>query len=212
MTAIVGILLGVLLILTPFYTFFHYKPFYTFAQQRLGVYDSLGADETKLHTQEVIGFITGDSVLTNFTQNEMSHLQDVRTLYQEGVALYWLLLALLVLGVGLLFVLSDLQRKRHLFRTYAQNALLIAGFVTLGILVVTGIAMFNFPWLFQVFHQVFFPQGNFAFAQGSLLISLFPVSFFKDFAILSGATSAALALACIAISIVLRKRASLGHD
>jgi len=39
----------------------------------------------------------------------------------------------------------------------------------------------NFFELFENFHLIFFPQGNWAFPQGSLIITIFPFGFFYDF-------------------------------
>lgn len=39
----------------------------------------------------------------------------------------------------------------------------------------------NFWALFEKFHYVFFPQGNWAFPEGSLIITIFPFGFFSDF-------------------------------
>ena len=39
----------------------------------------------------------------------------------------------------------------------------------------------NFWALFEKFHYIFFPQGNWAFPEGSLIITIFPFGFFYDF-------------------------------
>jgi uncharacterized membrane protein len=39
----------------------------------------------------------------------------------------------------------------------------------------------NFWALFDKFHYIFFPQGNWAFPEGSLIITIFPFGFFYDF-------------------------------
>jgi uncharacterized membrane protein len=39
----------------------------------------------------------------------------------------------------------------------------------------------NFISLFENFHYIFFPQGNWAFPEGSLIITIFPFGFFYDF-------------------------------
>jgi uncharacterized membrane protein len=39
----------------------------------------------------------------------------------------------------------------------------------------------NFWALFEKFHYIFFPQGNWAFPEGSLIITIFPFGFFSDF-------------------------------
>jgi len=41
-------------------------------------------------------------------------------------------------------------------------------------------SIFSFDFLFTTFHVIFFPQGNWMFDPSSLLITMFPQTFFFD--------------------------------
>ena len=63
---------------------------------------------------------------------------------------------------------------------------MLASVVTLSLLFLLLISLgFDFQWLFILFHKIFFPQGNWLFAESSLLIQLFPASFFEAITIRS---------------------------
>lgn len=211
MVVVVSIFLALLLLLLPVYSLVQHEPWYRYEQGRLGVYDHVGEEKAQQETGNILSFLEGKGDLSSFTVNEQAHMADVQQLYREGISLFWLLIALVLIGGGILWLLSDLQRARELFVYYGTSVLNLAGLMTLSFVVLAGLAGINFPFLFRIFHETFFPQGNYTFIQDSLLVSLFPLEFFRDFALLIGASAIALALICIIISVLLRK-ILLGHD
>ncbi len=114
--------------------------------------------------EEVKLFLESGEELPFFGVAEDAHMFDV----------YYLLLAarLVTAGlvVGLLAVLARVQVR----------SLRVAGWL----LVVAPLALVlvEWSWLFEVFHHVFFPQGNWRFPAGSLLIQTYPEQFFVRFA------------------------------
>ncbi|MBN2073710.1 MAG: hypothetical protein JW770_07185, partial [Actinobacteria bacterium] len=64
----------------------------------------------------------------------------------------------------------------------------------------------NFSFLFGRFHLAFFPQGNYSFPEDSLLISMFPLRFFKDYfismVICSGTISLVSLISGTALAII----------
>ena len=59
----------------------------------------------------------------------------------------------------------------------------------------------NFWALFDKFHYIFFPQGNWAFPEGSLIITIFPFGFFSDFFFKLITVSLVIAVILLALAI-----------
>lgn len=97
-----------------------------------------------------------------FTLAERKHFHDVHGLFKWGSFV-----------VGCAVILSILIEKEVIDDRFARDArrwaVLIGG---LSILLVTV-----FPFSFELFHQLFFPQGNYSFSENSLIIQCFPPLF-----------------------------------
>jgi hypothetical protein len=97
------------------------------------------------------------------THQEVSHLNDVRVLVYK--------FAVLALVCGVLFFFF---KQRHLGGEINQEFYLsIAGVLVFLTIILATI----FPFFFEEFHQVLFPQGNYAFSADSLLIQTYPPMF-----------------------------------
>lgn len=111
--------------------------------------------------------ITGNiENLNRFTKNEQSHMLDVRHLVDT----------MLIICLGGLVVWFLLFRK---LKKSEQLTSLLSPFLamyTLGGL--TSLFAKDFTNSFEVFHKIFFPQGNYAFPFNSLLIQTYPEKFF----------------------------------
>jgi hypothetical protein len=99
-----------------------------------------------------------------FTSDERAHMADVRAVFRG--AEYAAALALFVL----VFRIGRARRRGDALRLARAGSLIAAGTVAV-IGVATAVA---FDPLFLLFHEVFFPQGNFLFAPDSNLIRLYP--------------------------------------
>ncbi|MEA2016146.1 MAG: DUF1461 domain-containing protein, partial [Actinomycetota bacterium] len=118
----------------------------------------------------------GEKGEVSFTANEISHLYDVRKLltgifiiYSGGILLFIIIIVLLM----------ERNAKSIFYSTglvFTISSILMIIFIT--VLYFMGK---NFPVLFENFHSIFFPGGNYAFPRGSLIITLFPAGFFYDF-------------------------------
>lgn len=114
-------------------------------------------------TQEAVEIIwLGKSAKDSFTQNEQGHLQDVHHLIAWGSFI-----------VGCAVIISILIEKEVVpQRLVVDVRRMILTLVLLTLLAVTG-----FSFFFELFHQVFFPQGNYSFPADSLIIQCFPPLF-----------------------------------
>jgi uncharacterized membrane protein len=99
-----------------------------------------------------------------FTADEYGHMADVRAVFRG--AEYAAALALFVL----IFRVQRARRRGNALRVARAGALIATGIVAMiGIAAVVA-----FDPLFLLFHELFFPQGNFLFAPDSNLIRLYP--------------------------------------
>lgn len=113
-----------------------------------------------------------------FTENEISHMVDVRNLIFKILLLFYGSLIVLIVLLILLFLLE----RKHIKRFRGTGLVfLVSSSVVLFIFIILYILSMNFSHLFDNFHLLFFPQGNFMFESNSLLITLFPFNFFYQY-------------------------------
>jgi integral membrane protein (TIGR01906 family) len=128
----------------------------------------------KTTDEQITRFLLFQGELPEMTANEASHMQDVA----------WLATTLLYALAGLIAVLTFIFAHAH---AEERQAILLAPLLVLLLLQVPLLIFFeNFTKAFEQFHQVFFPQGNYAFPYDSVLISTYPETFFSSMAVLCG--------------------------
>ena len=125
-----------------------------------------------------------------FTPDEYAHMADVRTVFRgaEGAAV----LALFVAA----FRIGRARRRGDALRLMRAGALVAAGIVA----VIGVAAAVAFDPLFLLFHDIFFPQGNFLFDPAtSNLLRLYPEWYWQG--ITAGVGGSFLAVALVAALI-----------
>lgn len=140
--------------------------------------------QSQLVAQSILPFTSVEPIIQcpYFTTDEKSHLYDVKKLSTLAL-ISWGLLSILLLG---LFKFYGTQVR---FIFYSSIKILVFIFITGGIT-----ALFWWESLFVLFHQVFFPQGNWSFPENSMLITLYPKQFWQIAAMMIGILSIVLAL------------------
>jgi integral membrane protein (TIGR01906 family) len=120
-----------------------------------------------------------------YTPDERAHMRDVRTVFYGFM---------LVAVVSLVFLVASLQRRP---RDAARWSAVARGGIWLIVaMIVIGLfAFFAFDTVFLLFHEIFFPGGNFSFPDNSNLIRLYPEPFWE-------LTSAALGTLAISGGLV----------
>ena len=158
------------------------KGFYDNSFEKLGVYDELGVQGTRNTLDYLINYLTSENTEINkikqlniFEPEEKSHLQDVKNIIS------WMK-AISIAAAVLLFAFIMRLRILTGFKPNIRRILVYSGITTLGVLAVLFVLSLNFPAFFNAFHQVLFPQGNYAFPDYYLLIKMFPQGFFEGFA------------------------------
>ncbi|MCL2745933.1 MAG: DUF1461 domain-containing protein, partial [Coriobacteriia bacterium] len=100
---------------------------------------------------------------------ELCHLTDVRIILGRSLLLAYILLPL---SAAIIWFNRDRQLVRH--------SLLIAGIACIVLpLVASAFIYFFFQPTFVLFHEIFFPQGNWQFAPETLLISTLPERYWQ---------------------------------
>ena len=135
-----------------------------------------------------------------FTASERAHMADVRGVFiaaQAAAGVAALVLVVLALGAS---------RRGALARLVRAAALVVLVVVA----AIGALAALAFDAAFLLFHQIFFPQGNFLFEPGSNLLALYPQDYFYGVSLRIGAAfvGGALLLAAVAHASLRRRGAS----
>ncbi|MCJ7472314.1 MAG: DUF1461 domain-containing protein [Actinobacteria bacterium] len=166
--------------------------FYDRLYDQNGVYEKLDKDGVLGMTKEIFSFFkyqdeldgqiryadVSRSSVAFFTENEISHMVDVRNLIFKILLLFYGSLLVLIV---LLILLLILERKHARRLRGTGLVFVISSSAVLFIFIILYILSMNFSHLFDNFHLIFFPQGNFMFDSNSLLITLFPFNFFYQY-------------------------------
>ncbi len=113
----------------------------------------------------IVEYLTsGNAALSFLSAAEAQHMQDVRVLIAGAMTF-------LSVAVVYLFLFGQ---WRSIDKTVARDAFLMS--------IVLLVLLLPFQYTFDWFHRVFFPQGNWQFANDSWLIQHFPPAFFAWFA------------------------------
>ena len=124
-----------------------------------------------------------------FTDDAVSHLEDVRSILYMAKATTVALSILVVLLAVIVFVLG---RAAALGR-----ALRIAAVLTMALVAVLVLAgWLNFDWLFTTMHSLLFAEGTWMFYGDSLLLTAYPLPFWIAMA---ASWAVVLAVLCLVI-------------
>jgi integral membrane protein (TIGR01906 family) len=133
-----------------------------------------------------------------FTAAENAHMADVRNVF-IGARIVGIVAAL----VATLLLVRAARRGRRAAVVLARDAAIAAGIGTAIIAVAAAVA---FDPLFLLFHEIFFPQGNFLFPADSNLLAMYPDPYWYGVTLrLAIAFIAAMAVIAIASAATLRR-------
>jgi len=152
-------------------------------------------------------YVTGASAqpaisfaLQVFSQDEYAHMADVREVFHGAEV-----------GAVLAFFVAGFRIMRARSQGYALRLVRAGSLVAAGIVTVIGLAAaVAFEPLFLLFHDVFFPQGNFLFDPASSnLIRLYPEWYWQGITAGVGLSFIAVALLVAgAAHVALRRRSN----
>lgn len=102
-----------------------------------------------------------------FDEKEASHMHDVKIALKANYVIFY--------ALGALWLVVLIMDRRLFFRT-----MLIGGIA--GLLVSIIISLIPFDFLFIWFHRIVFPQGNWLFAKGALIVTIYTEGLFERLA------------------------------
>jgi integral membrane protein (TIGR01906 family) len=144
-----------------------------------------------------LAFVNGatQNLTINYTNAEISHLQDVKGIITGERFLF--------IGSYLVVILVFALNMKD--RSFAKKLLRKGGFTTLIVMGIVLLSLiFGFNTIFTLFHQVFFPQGNWLFSPDSLLIQTFPLDFFTNISLIIFVQTVILASFFIGVSYLFK--------
>jgi len=145
--------------------------------------------------KEIINFFNRKSELSTekLTFAEKSHLADVKRVFDNLRIIIYLLIGLLLF---IFFIILKKVRNKDELKQFLAKYFIISSIIMFALIIILVFALYNFTASFQNTHELIFPQGNYAFHEDSVLITLFPEQFFinfvKDFVMNIGAISVVL--------------------
>ncbi|MBU1111646.1 MAG: DUF1461 domain-containing protein [archaeon] len=126
-------------------------------------------EEQLVNITETFQTANGTYSIQAITEQEISHLNDVSKLMTKLE--YFFLLSLIICSL-----LYTQHRKNKYIK---EKMILYGGIASLALTVIIVLfAAISFNFSFNIFHQIFFPQGNWTFPLESFLITTFPIKFF----------------------------------
>ena len=133
-----------------------------------------------------------------FTRDEYAHMADVRQVF---IAFRVAAVAAAIVSIALL--VRPARRGRRAAVLLVRDAALVAA---VGVAAIAIGAVVAFDPLFLLFHEVFFPQGNFLFPSDSNLLVLYPDEYWYGVTLRIGCSfAAAMAVLALAAAATLRQ-------
>ncbi len=180
-----------------FFNTLYDESFYSRSFEKYGVYDKTLEPEMKI--MEVLAFFTDeiDSITQDgpafidkqFTDSEISHLEDVKGIFSVLKNIYFVsffLFIVLIAGFSSTIVMkhkgtSKFHTKFYLFFIKVQGYVLLLSSSIM--VIIWALAFFSFDNSFKFLHNTLFQSGTWTFPADSLSAYLFPKGLFYDFAL-----------------------------
>ena len=144
-----------------------------------GVYSEI-EDADEINSGVLSDFKGGKLLPDFFTNEEKSHLEDVKNLIQKSLLFFYsLIIIFLILIFSLFCYLKNKKNFKKIFKKDLGLVLIIGGLLAfLDAFIFYLMVKLNFDFVFEWFHRIFF-TGNWMFSTG--IVVLYPGDFFYDF-------------------------------
>lgn len=142
--------------------------------------------------KEILEFFTTGNLTLNLTHEEYSHMKDVRDLNKD----FKMLIIVLMFLVTILIILNK-QIHQIMFDLWIPLVTSI---------IITGLIFLFQNTSFNIFHKIFFSQGNYTFSYSSFLITLYPQEYFFELFYIIVLRSLFLIIPLIIIGYYLKKK------
>jgi integral membrane protein (TIGR01906 family) len=134
-----------------------------------------------------------------FNERELSHMVDVKRVYDRLTLAATGMLVIAVAGTGYLATRDEIETVGRGLRGGGILTLALIGFLALWMLV-------GFNAFFTWFHRLFFEGGTWLFRTSDTLIRLFPIQFWQDGGLLVAGGVSVLAVIFVFVGHVLARR------
>ncbi|MBI2148686.1 DUF1461 domain-containing protein [Candidatus Woesearchaeota archaeon] len=169
-----SLLLCFIIILLSSYIVVYDKYFYNNQFIKNDIYQKFdNQSHATLLVHNLLDYFSNESYLIDvYSPKETKHLRDVKELINNLQTLFFILLFVFIFS--LMFIKNDIYENLSRIFIYAFYILLAI------ILLLYLFSFFSFDFLFDNFHKFLFTDDSWILSNDSLLISLFPISFFFD--------------------------------
>jgi len=181
-----------ILLFGSFSLIFNYKGAYYSEYEKNNVYENVvklknmniaeSREYVKNVTDNIFKFFKNKEDLKYFSEEEKSHMKDVKFVVSSIKFIYYISTILFITLFFIIYFLSN--KNKILFMENLYKIIIYGSSASFILLIIIFLwAVFSFDTLFLFMHLILFPQGNWMFPEGSLLITLFPEQFFFDMAL-----------------------------
>jgi len=197
--------IAIVIILASFFSLLFNRYFYSyeFEKQNIALFSGFSNSQYSSYTRQIVHnffsekplYITdmeGNTIEDFFSLREITHMHDVKNVIQ--ITLFILFASFIVSFILILL----LRNGRVLFKHAAVSVLIFVLFISTAIIM-------NFDFTFALFHKILFRNDFWLLPENAVLIRMFPVSFFADFALFWGVIVAVVSVSIIFLNIWLRK-------
>ncbi|MCL2370164.1 MAG: TIGR01906 family membrane protein [Firmicutes bacterium] len=149
-------------------------------------------------TLQIYVIFDGDTEPTPFyTEDELCHMRDVKEVFLGFRITAW---SLLMVGLLTLIILGIFLRRRFV-RALTSGA--IIGGITFLTIIISMALLILATWerSFEIFHYIFFPQGNWQFSNSNM-IDMLPYTLFMDAALIIAGVGIGVAVIFVVAGIV----------
>jgi len=197
--------IAIVIILASFFSLLFNRYFYSyeFEKQNIALFSGFSNSQYSSYAGQIVHnffsekslYITdmeGNTIEDFFSRREIIHMYDVKNVMQ--IALF-ILFASFIVSFLLILLLKD---RRALFKHAAVGILIFVLFISTAIIT-------NFDFTFTLLHKILFRNDFWLLPKNAVLIRMFPVSFFADFALFWGTIVTVVSVSIIFLDIWLRK-------
>jgi len=204
--ALCVILLIIIILLLPLRIYIYNVKTYIKLYENNNVFSEIDREDAAKLTMAVIDLLRyGNNIhkfelnsqSSFFTTDEIAHLYDVRILIQKFLITLYVSTVLFAV-----FIILLIRKNVFFFIKQVSDIFLFSSCIVIFLILLLYFLSSNFIFIFDRFHHIFFPQGNWAFPEGSLLIALLPLNFFYDFFIKMLITSLIISFIFLSGSII----------
>ena len=170
-----AIMIPLIVILFGFRIYVFNMDFYQQEFEKYGIHSSF--PEADFALTNLMKYLEEDTDLSEklFTEREILHLQDVKTLIWSGL---FLLNFLFITAIILILILFARKDYHALSQSFFFGGIASLGFTLLLLI----LSLFVFPKMFTTFHEIFFTNNLWQLSGSTSLIRMFPLPFFYDLA------------------------------